>query len=129
MELKVSYRFIDNLQPTNSNVNLLQCYGIFLTSLNHTCTKVKNTPHPCNDPAHQRLLQEILYTSSARWDRNPGKTSPYCSIFSFPTQMKYHSLFRTTFWLKPHHAGTSPSISFTKLCKSVYWFLHNTNPH
>ena len=46
MELKVSYRFIDNFQPTNSNVNLLQCYGIFLTSLNHTCTKVKNTPNP-----------------------------------------------------------------------------------
>ena len=122
MELKVSYRFIDNLQPTNSNVNLLHCYGIFLTSLNHTCTKVKNTLQPCNDPAHQRLLHSTLQVRD-------GKTSPYCSIFSFLTQMKYHSLFRTTFWLKQHHAGTSPSISFTKLCKSVYWFLHNTNPH
>ena len=62
MELKVSCRFIGNLQPTNSNVKLLQCYGIFLISLNLICTKVKNTPQPCDDPAHQRKLQEILHT-------------------------------------------------------------------
>ena len=29
-------RFIDNLQPTNFNVKLLPCYGIFLTSLSLT---------------------------------------------------------------------------------------------
>ena len=34
LKVKASWRFIDNLQPTNSNVKLLQCYGIFLTSLN-----------------------------------------------------------------------------------------------
>ena len=35
LELKVSFRFIDSLQPTNSNVKLSQCQGIFLTSLNY----------------------------------------------------------------------------------------------
>ena len=36
------------LQPTN-----LQCYSIFLTSLKLTCTKMTNTPKPCDDPAHR----------------------------------------------------------------------------
>ena len=49
---KVSCRFISNLQPTNSNVKLLQCYGIFLTSLNLTSTKMKNACQPCDDSAH-----------------------------------------------------------------------------
>ena len=57
-ELKVSCRFIDNLQPTNSNVKLLQRYGIFLTSSNLTSTRMKNTPQSCNDSAHQRTLQK-----------------------------------------------------------------------
>ena len=103
MELKVSCRFMDNLQPTNSKVKLLQCYGIFLTSLNLTCTKVKNTPQPCHDPPHKRTLQETLHIPSAKWGRDPGITSPYaktqgCSIFATPTQMKYYSLFGNTFW-------------------------------
>ena len=38
--LNVSCRFIDNLQPTNSNVKLLQCFGIFLTPLSLIFTKV-----------------------------------------------------------------------------------------
>ena len=58
MELKVSCRFIGNLQPTNSNVKLLQCYGIFFTSHNLTCTRMKNTPQSRNDSAHQRTLQK-----------------------------------------------------------------------
>ena len=58
MELKVSCRFIDNLQPTNSNVKLLQCYGIFLTSRNLTCTRMKNAPQSRNDSAHQGTLQK-----------------------------------------------------------------------
>ena len=58
LELKVSCRFIDNLQPANSNVELLQCHGIFLTSRNLTCTKMKNTIQSHNDSAHQRKLQE-----------------------------------------------------------------------
>ena len=92
MELRVSCRFIDNLQPTYSNVKLLQCYDIFLTSLNLTCTKVKNSTQPCDDPAHQRTLQETPHTPSARWGRDPGINSPYaktqeCSIFSTPTQI------------------------------------------
>ena len=57
--LIVSCRFIDNLQPTNSNVKLLQCYGIFLTSRNLTCTRMKNTPQSRNDSAHQRTLQKL----------------------------------------------------------------------
>ena len=77
MELKVSCRYIDNVQPTNSNVKLLQCYGIFLTSVKLVCTKVINTLQPCDDPAHQRTLQETLHISSARWGRDPGITSPY----------------------------------------------------
>ena len=56
--LKVSYRFIDNLEPTNSNLKLLLCYGILLTSLNLTFTKVKNTPQSCDDSAYQRMLQK-----------------------------------------------------------------------
>ena len=65
LDLKVLCRFIDNFQPTNSNVKLLQCYSIFLTSLNPICTKVKNTPQPCDDSAHQRTLQETLHTPNA----------------------------------------------------------------
>ena len=59
LELKVSCCFIDNLQPSNSNVKLLQCCGIFLTSCNLTCTRMKNTPQSCNDSAHQRTLQKL----------------------------------------------------------------------
>ena len=40
-EFKVLCRFIDSLQTNNSNAKLLQCYGIFWTSLNLTCIKVK----------------------------------------------------------------------------------------
>ena len=54
-------RFIGNLQPANSNVKLLQRYGIFLTSFNLTCIKVKNTVQLCDDPAHQRPSQETLH--------------------------------------------------------------------
>ena len=66
-----------------------QCYGIFLTSLNLTCTKVKNTPQPWVDSAHQRTLQETLHTPIGIWGKDPGITSPYaktqdCSIFSTP---------------------------------------------
>ena len=56
-KLKVSCRFIDNLQLTNPNVKLLQCYGIFFKSRNLTCTEVKNTPHRRADSAHYRTLQ------------------------------------------------------------------------
>ena len=73
-----SCRFIDNLQPTNSNVKLLQCYGMFLTSLSLTYAKVKISPtQPRDDPAHQRPFQETLHSPSMRWDRDPGITSPY----------------------------------------------------
>ena len=67
--------FIDNLQPNNSNVKLLQCYGIFLTSLNLTFTKVKTHLNPVMTQ-HVRD-QEILYTLSLRWGRNPGLASSY----------------------------------------------------
>ena len=98
MELKVSCRFIDNFQPTNSNDKLLQCYGIFSISLDLACAKVKNTPQPCDNPAHQRLFQQTILTPSARWGRDPCTTYPYaktedCSIFSTPTELKYYSLF------------------------------------
>ena len=56
-KLKVSCRFIDNLQLTNPNVKLLQCYDIFFKSRNLTCTEVKNTPHRRTDSAHYRTLQ------------------------------------------------------------------------
>ena len=67
MEFKVSCRFIDNLQPTNSNVKLLQCYGAFLTSFNPVMTQ----------HIKKRALQETLHTPSARWGRDSGITSPY----------------------------------------------------
>ena len=51
---------IFNLQPTNSNVKLLLCYGTFLTSPNFTFTKVKNTPQPCNDLAHHPLRHHLF---------------------------------------------------------------------
>ena len=67
MELKVSCRFIDNLQPTICNVKVLQCYGIFLTSHNLTFTRMKNTPQSRNDSVHQRTLQD---TSTPQvWNR------------------------------------------------------------
>ena len=62
--------FIGNLQPTNSNVKLLQCYDIFLRSSNLTSAKVKNTSQPCDDSAHQRMLQKILHSPFARWSRD-----------------------------------------------------------
>ena len=58
MELKVSCCFIDNLQRTNCNIKLLHCYGIFLTSLNLTCTRMKKTLQSRNDSAHQGTLQK-----------------------------------------------------------------------
>ena len=39
-------RFIGNLQPTNCNVKLLQCYDIFLPSLNLTCKQLKTYLNP-----------------------------------------------------------------------------------
>ena len=89
LELKVSCCFIINLQPTNSNVKLLQCYGIFLTSHNLTCTRIKNTPQSRNDSAHQRMLQKPSTPQSVKWGRYPGITSTYvktqdCSILSIP---------------------------------------------
>ena len=58
LELQVSCHFIDNLQPSNSNGKLLQCYGIFLTSLNLICSKVRNTPQPCDNPAYVEGFME-----------------------------------------------------------------------
>ena len=100
-------RFINNLQPTNSNVKLLQCYCIFLTSLNLTCIKAKNTSQPCHDSARQRTLQETLNTPSFRWARDPGITSHYaktqdCSKFFSLTIMMYRIvLLSTSFFLSP----------------------------
>ena len=102
LELKVSCLFISNLEPSSSNVKLLQCYGIYLTSLNLTCTKVKNTPQSCDDSAHQRTLQETLHTTSAGWGKDRGITSLYaktqdCIIFFDPTLMMYHNLLGTMY--------------------------------
>ena len=55
---KTHFRRVMTLQPTNSNVKLFQCYGIFLTSRNLSCTKVKNTPQYRNDSAHQKTFQK-----------------------------------------------------------------------
>ena len=63
-ELKVSCCFIVNLQPTNSNVKLLQCYGTFLTLLNLTCTKVKKQPNPV-------MTQHIVKRSRKPWHHLP----------------------------------------------------------
>ena len=73
------------LQPTNSNVELLQRYAI-----NLTCTKVKKTSQPCGDTANQKPFHETMQTPSARWGRDPDYTSRYakaqdCSIFSTST--------------------------------------------
>ena len=82
----------------------LNCYGAMVSFWRHLIsllTKVKNTPQPCDEAAHQRTLQETLHTPSARCGRDPDITFPYaktqdCSIFSTSTQMKYHSLLGTT---------------------------------
>ena len=99
------------------SVKLLQRYGIFLTSSNLTCTRMKNTPQSCNNSAHQRTLQKPSTPQSVKWGRGPGITSTYaktqdCSILSIPAPMMQHSL-RTTFQQKLHHAGISSSICFT----------------
>ena len=89
MEYKVSCGFIDNLQQTIYNVKLFQFYGIFLKSLTLTCTKVKNTPKPCDDPSHQKTLQGTLHT--ARWDSDPGITSmlKHKVVVTFPLPQKW----------------------------------------
>ena len=74
------YGFIGNLQPTNSNVKLLECCDIFLRSFNLTRAKVKNTNQPCDDSANQRTLQKILHTPFARWSRD---------MASSPLQLKH----------------------------------------
>ena len=86
-ELKVSCHFIDNLQSTNSNVKLPQCYGIFLTSLNLTCTKVKNTPQPCDDSTLQRTLQKPSTPSlrdKAGTLASPPPVLKYKTVVYFP---------------------------------------------
>ena len=76
----ISWRFVGNLQPTNCNVKLLQYYGIFLKLLNLSYIKVKDTPQPCDDTAHQTPFQETLHTPCARWSRDPEITSPHAKI-------------------------------------------------
>ena len=111
------------------NVKLLQCYRIFLRSLSITCTKVKNTPQPCDDPTHQRPFQETLHTPSARWGRDPGITSPYAK-----TQDQYiiHSHInevlqsvRSKLLVK---TASRRNQSFDLLHKLIYWYLHNISP-
>ena len=45
----------------------LNCYGILLTSLNLTCTKVKNTFQSCDDSAYQRMLQKPSTPQVRNW--------------------------------------------------------------
>ena len=52
------YNSIDNLQPANSNVKLLQNHDIFLTSRNLTCTRIKSPPQSRNNSTRQRKLQK-----------------------------------------------------------------------
>ena len=109
-------------------LKLLQCYGIFLTSLNLTCTKMKNTSQPCDNSAHQRMLQETFHTLTARWGRDPG--------ISFPYAKTQDNIF--------HSHTTDVSLSWNNLLvkivsrrdqfidlfhKSIYWSLHDTSSH
>ena len=117
MELKVSCRFIENLQLNNSNVKLLHCYGTFLTSINLTCTEVKTNSNPAMTQ-QIRPFHETLHTPCVRWGRNPGITSHYAK--NIPTQIKYPSLFWMAFLLKPHHAGTKSLICFPNQFSGSY---------
>ena len=106
MELKVSCRLINNLQPINSNVKLLQCYDIFLTSHDLICMyqSEKLTPTLWWPNTSENAPGNPPHPSpSARWGRDPGITSLYaktqdCSIFPTPTLMKYHSLLFVALW-------------------------------
>ena len=111
MELKVSCLFIDNLQPAkySNDVKLLEWYGIFLTPPNLTCRKVKNTPQPCDDPAHQRLFQGTLHIARIQ----------DCSIFSSHIN-EVSTAIKT---------ASRRNQSIDLLHKSIYWFLHDTSPH
>ena len=76
---------------TNFSQVTEQCYGVFLTSRNLTCTRMKNTPQSRNDLA-QRTLQKPSTPQSVKWGRDPGITSTYaktqdCSILSIPVPM------------------------------------------
>ena len=72
------------------NITMLQCYGIFLTSHNLTCTRIKNTPQSRSDSAHLSTLQEPSTPQSVKWGRDPGiictnaKTQDW-SILSIPS--------------------------------------------
>ena len=93
--LNFSCRFIDNLQPANSNVKLLQCYGIFLTSHNLPCTRMKNTPQSCNDSAHQRALQKP--SKSQVWNGSGTLASPppmpkHKTVVYFPLPHQWWSI-------------------------------------
>ena len=60
------YAVLSTILSQLTHVKLLQRYRIFLTSLKLNCTKVKNTPQLCDDPAYQRSFQENLHTLSER---------------------------------------------------------------
>ena len=101
LELKVSCRFIGNLQEINSNVKM---FSTIVSSWRHLphLYQSENTPQRCDNAAHQRLFQGTLHIPCMRRDRDSGITSPYAkrqdwSIFCTPTQMKHHGLFGTTF--------------------------------
>ena len=95
MELKVSCHFNNNLQPTNSNAKLLQCYGIFLTSRNLTCTRMKNTHQSRNDSVHQRTLQKTFPPQVWNGARTLASSPPMPShktVVYFPFPQQWYSL-------------------------------------
>ena len=71
-------------------------HGIFLTSLNLTCTKVKTYPNPVMTQ-HTEAVSGNPSHSKCKMGQRPCAKTQDCTIFSTLIQMKYQSLFGTTF--------------------------------
>ena len=118
------------MREANSNVKMLQCYGIFLTSLNLTCTKEKDTPQPCDDPAHQRTLYETLHIPSAGGAGILASLPlmlKHKTVVYFPLPQKWSiAVFSEQPSSKNHIVQ---GLAHQCVSQINYWSLYDTNPH
>ena len=126
--LKASCRFTDNLPQTDSNIKLLQCYGIFLTSLNRNCTKVKihlnsvMTEHikdRSRKPSTLQVRDRVVTLAS------PSLMLKHRTVVYFPVPCKWNIIF----FREPRRTGTSPLICFTNQFTDFYITQISTVSH
>ena len=107
------------------------CYSAMISSWRHlTSLLPKWKTHP-NPVMTQHIRDRSRKPSTHQvWDVAVIPTSPllmikHKTVLYSHFQMRYNSLFRTTFF--PVASQKNQSIDL--LHKSIYWFLHDTIPH